>query len=114
MLQDDLDGDHPQVNRQQLVALHHLALPVLAVVAQQLPVGADTRLLASAAPPPRRTHLPAAGRLPVVVPGEHADGRGVVRQRGNLPRLQLEALVDARGEGGKKTSLCVSIFPAFV
>lgn len=105
MLQDDLDGDHPQVNRQQLVALHHLALPVLAVVAQQLPVGADTRLLASA-PPPRRTHhLPAAGRLPVVVPGEHADGRSVVRQRGNLPRLQLEALVDTGG-GGEDVTLC--------
>lgn len=55
------------------------------------------------------SHPPAvAVRLPVVVPGEHADGWGVVRQRGNLPRLQLEALVDTRGEGGKKdVTLCL-------
>lgn len=39
VLQDDLGGDDPQVNGQQLVALHHLALVILTVVSQQLSPG---------------------------------------------------------------------------
>lgn len=42
VLEDDLCGDDPQVNRQQLVALHHLTLVILTVVAQQLPAGQIT------------------------------------------------------------------------
>lgn len=42
VLQDDLGGDDPQVNGQQLVALHHLALVILAVVSQQLSPGQMT------------------------------------------------------------------------
>lgn len=37
MLEDELSGDDPQVDSQQLVAFHHLTLVVLTVVAQQLP-----------------------------------------------------------------------------
>ena len=39
VLEDDLGGDDPQVNCQQLIALHHLALVTLTVVPQQLPAG---------------------------------------------------------------------------
>lgn len=42
VLQDELGGDDPQVNGQQLVALHHLALVALAVVSQQLSPGQMT------------------------------------------------------------------------
>lgn len=42
VLEDDLGGDDPQVNRQQLVALHHLPLVILTVVPQQLPAGQMT------------------------------------------------------------------------
>lgn len=41
VLEDDLGGDDPQMNRQQLVALHRLTLVVLGVVSKQLP--AETR-----------------------------------------------------------------------
>lgn len=42
MLEDDLGGHDPQVNRQQLVALDHLALVALTVVPKQLPAGQIT------------------------------------------------------------------------
>lgn len=47
VLQDDLGGDHPEVDGQQLVALHHLALAVLTVVPQQLPVGGHSLLFSA-------------------------------------------------------------------
>lgn len=42
VLQDDLGGDDSQVDGQQLVALHHLALVTLTVVSQQLSPGQMT------------------------------------------------------------------------
>jgi len=54
VLQDELGGDDPQVHGEQLVALDHLPLVVLAVEAQQLP--ANTHNGSGGAGPSQTTH----------------------------------------------------------
>lgn len=85
VLQDDLGGDDSQVDGQQLVALHHLALVTLTVVSQQLSPG---QMTACSQPHVIWINRMAAPKcLPVVIPGEHPDGGKVIRKDGYVPGL---------------------------
>lgn len=79
VLEDDLGGDDPQVYRQQLVALHHLTLVVLAVVPQQLPARQRTSYSQQHSCGIVTSGFVMHCCLPVVVPGEHPNGGRVVR-----------------------------------
>lgn len=58
LLDHELGGDDAQVQSQQLIALHHLCLVVLAVITQQLPEDEKTEGLAGTAQMPFLTTLP--------------------------------------------------------
>lgn len=80
VLEDDLSGDDPQVYCQQLIALHHLTLVILAVVPQQLPAGhiafySQQHYLLGVITSIFIKH----NCLPVIVPGKHPDGSRVIR-----------------------------------
>lgn len=85
VLQDDLGGDDSQVDGQQLVALHHLALVTLTVVSQQLSPGQMTPCSQPRVIWINRMAAPKC--LPVVIPGEHPNGGKVIRKDGYVPGL---------------------------